>query len=356
MNDQLGIGLIGCGRVAPLHLAATNDLRGARLTAVADLDPGAATAAGAGRDVAICDSADDLIARPEVDLVIVATPSGTHAHIGMAAAAAGRHVVVEKPIDVDPDAARALIATCHDHHVTLGVISQHRFDPGTIALKAIIDTGALDPIVVAEGRVWWYRSDEYYRHDSWRGTRALDGGALMNQGIHTVDLLRWLLGPISSLSAAAVTAAHHIEMEDTLVATLTFQRGTLATLAVTTAAAPGQPETLSVGGPAGTLRLEGGRLHGLDQLSGHANLAEVLAAHGDSLGEETTAARGSPDLPSTAHQAQLQDIVNAIAAGRNPASTGADGLAAVEIVQAAYRSAQSGQPCRLPLPPDPARP
>jgi UDP-N-acetyl-2-amino-2-deoxyglucuronate dehydrogenase len=356
MNDQLGIGLIGCGRVSPLHLAATADLRGARLTAVADLDAATAAAAGAGRDVAVCATADELVARPDVGLVIVATPSGTHAQVGMAAAAAGRHVVVEKPIDVDPDAARALIATCHKHHMALGVISQHRFDPGTIALKAIIDAGALDPVVIAEGRVWWYRSDEYYEHDSWRGTRALDGGALMNQGIHTVDLLRWLLGPIRSVSAAAVTAAHHIEMEDTLVATLTFERGTLATLAVTTAAAPGQAETISLGGPAGTLRLEGGRLHGLDQLSGHAELAEVLAAHDDSLGEETTAARGSPDLPSTAHQAQLQDMVDAIAARRDPAITGADGLAAVEIIQAAYQSAQTGQPCHLPLPPDPARP
>jgi UDP-N-acetyl-2-amino-2-deoxyglucuronate dehydrogenase len=348
MNDPLGIGLIGCGRVSPLHLAATADLRGARLTAVADLDAGAAAGAAAGRDVAVCATADELVTRPDVGLVIVATPSGTHAEVGMVAAAAGRHVVVEKPVDVDPDAARALIAACHDHHVALGVISQHRFDPGSIALKAIIEAGALDPVVLAEGRVWWYRADEYYGHDSWRGTRALDGGALMNQGIHTVDLLHWLLGPVRSVSAAAVTAAHDIEMEDTLVATLTFERGTIATLAVTTAAAPGQPETVSVGGPVATLRLEGGRVHGLDQLSDRAELADVLAAHGDNLGEETTAARGSPDLPSTAHRAQLQDMVDAIANDRDPAITGADGLAAVEIIQAAYRSARSGQPVRLP--------
>lgn len=357
MSDPLGIGLIGCGRVSPLHLAATAELEGARLVALADLDPTALATAAEGRDVATFASAEELIAHPEVDLVIVATPSGTHARVGIAAAAAGRHVVVEKPIDVDPAAARVLIAACRHHDVALGVISQHRFDPGSVALKAILDAGALDPVVLAEGRVWWYRTDAYYGHDSWRGTRAQDGGALMNQGIHTVDLLRWLLGPVRSVSAAATTAAHRIEMEDTLVATLIFERGTLATLAVTTAAAPGQPETVSVGGPAATLRLENGRLHGLEQLADQAELARIIATHGASLGEETTAARGSPDLPSTAHQAQLQDVVDAIRAGREPAMSGAGGLAALEIVDAAYRSAETGVPVTLSLTPtDPVRP
>jgi UDP-N-acetyl-2-amino-2-deoxyglucuronate dehydrogenase len=357
MSKPLGIGLIGCGRVSPLHLAATAELEGARLVALADLDPTALATAAAGRDVATLGSAEELIAHPDVDLVVIATPSGTHARLGIAAAAAGRHVLVEKPIDVDPTAARVLIAACRHHDVTLGVISQHRFDAGTIALKAILDAGALDPVVIAEGRVWWYRTDEYYGHDTWRGTRAMDGGALMNQGVHTVDLLRWLLGPVRTVSAAATTAAHRIQMEDTLVATLTFERGTLATLAATTAAAPGQPETVSVGGPSATLRLENGRLHGLEQLADRAELAGIIAAHGESLGEETTAARGSPDLPSTAHRAQLQEMVNAIAAGREPLVSGAGGLAALEVVDAAYRSAETGTPVTLsPTPQDQIRP
>jgi len=337
---DLGIGLIGCGRVSKLHLDAAAGVSGARLVAAADLSAERAERAAAPYSAAVCTSAEELVARDDVDLVVVATPSGTHAEVGSLAARAGRHVLVEKPVDVDPAAARQLIATCRERGVTLSVISQHRFDAGSVRLKAAIDAGELDPLVLAEGRVWWYRGDDYYAADSWRGTRALDGGALMNQGIHTVDLLRWLLGPVTSISAEATTAAHRIEMEDTLAAALRFERGTLATLAVTTAAAPGEAEILTFAGPKGTFRLESGTLIAAPAGEGLTLVAESA----DPEAPKPTAARGSTDLAATAHQAQLQDVVDAIKAGRPPAISGEDGLAAVELVTAAYRSAELGQP------------
>lgn len=336
---ELGIGLVGCGRVSTLHLDAASGVRGARLVAATDLVTERAERAAARYGAAICGSVEELVSRDDVDLVVVATPSGTHAELGALAARAGRHVLVEKPMDVDPAAARQLVTVCHERAVTLSVISQHRFDPGTVRLKTAIDELEIDPVVLAEGRVWWYRDEDYYRADSWRGTRALDGGALMNQGIHTLDLLRWLLGPATSISAHATTALHAIEMEDTLTATIRFARGTLATLAVTTAAAPGQAETLSFAGPQGTYRLESGTLvvHPADGPS------PTTRADNSHETPEPTAARGSTDLAATAHRAQLQDVVDAIRTARPPAVTGEDGLAAVELVTAAYRSARLGQ-------------
>ena len=335
----LGIGLVGCGRVSKLHLDAADGVRGAHLVATADLEAERAERAAAAYGAAACGSVEELVSRDDVDLVVIATPSGTHAELGALAARAGRHVLVEKPIDVEPAAARRLIAICHEQAVTLSVVSQHRFDTGSLRLKAAIDDGEIDPVVLAEGRVWWYRGEDYYQADSWRGTRALDGGALMNQGIHTVDLLRWLLGPATSISAHQATAVHAIEMEDTLTATIRFARGTLATLAVTTAAAPGEAETLSFAGPQGTFRLESGKL--VVHPAG-----EALSVTGPYAGDETlepTAARGSTDLAATAHRAQLQDVVDAIRTARPPAITGEDALAAVELVTAAYRSARLGQ-------------
>src|SRR5690242_6845314 len=190
-----GIGIVGTGVIATMHAAAIAILPRARLAAVTDVAGGAAAAFAAASGCAAEPGLDQLLARPDVDVVCVCVPSGLHAEVGVRAARAGKHLVVEKPIDVTLTAADRLIAAARAAGVVLTVISQHRFDPGLIELKRLLGDGALGRLVLAEASTKWYRTQAYYDSAEWRGTWAMDGGSLMNQGIHYVDLLRWCMGP-----------------------------------------------------------------------------------------------------------------------------------------------------------------
>lgn len=340
---MIGVGLLGCGTIGPLHAEALAELAGARLVAVADVVPERAAALARTYDVKAVTSLEELLAQPGVDLVSVCTPSGTHGELGAEIARAGRHVVLEKPVDVRLEAADAVIEAAARAGVVLSVISQHRFDDGVLRLRRAIERGELGPITLAEGRAWWYRTQAYYDADAWRGTDALDGGALMNQGIHVVDLLLHLLGPARSVFARAGTVAHEMEAEDLLVATVAFDGGALATLSVTTASFPGVPETVAVSGPRASVVLEAGsvvswtrEVRGLeDEIAGAAGTAPANAA------------LGSRNLSVQAHRSQLQDVVDAVREHRPPAVTGADGRAALALVRAAYESARSGEEVRV---------
>src|SRR5262249_54712386 len=193
------------------------------------------------------------------------SPSGLHAEQGIGAARRGLHVLVEKPIDVTTARADALIAEAARAGVTLGVIFQDRLKPDVVRMKALVDAGRLGAPILASARVRWYRPPSYYEGSRWRGTRALDGGgALMNQGVHTVDLLLWLFGPVRRVSAAAATRLHAIEVEDTAVAALEFASGALGTLEAATSAFPGYSRRLELTGANGTLILDGDDLVGID--------------------------------------------------------------------------------------------
>jgi len=328
---RLGIGILGCGTIGPLHAEAIAELDSARLVAVADLQPERAAALAGRYGAQACSSLGALLCVPGVDLVSVCTPSGTHGELGVEVAAAGRHVVLEKPIDVSLAAADEVIAACARSGVVLSVISQHRFDAGVVALRRALLDGAFGRVVLADARAFWYRTQAYYDADGWRGTLALDGGALMNQGIHLFDLLLHLLGPLESAFARSGTVAHSMEAEDVLVAALSLAGGTLASLAVTTASYPGMPETLAVTGTKGSVWLEAG-----------AVASWQLSTPAPELGGAASAALGSRHLAATAHRAQLADVVSAVRVGAAPAVTGADGRAALAGVLACYESARSG--------------
>src|SRR5215472_8205174 len=257
-----GFGIVGCGVIAPMHARAIAELPNARLVAVADTV--AERAERRGRELGVPHTAgvDALLARPDVDVVCVCAPSGLHAEVGVRAAAAGKHVVVEKPIDVTLEAADRLIAACHDHGVVLTVISQHRFGPAVQRLRGLIDGGRLGRLVAGDAIVKWYRSQEYYDSGDWRGTWSLDGGgSLMNQGVHYTDLLQWMMGPVERVFARTATAVHErIEVEDIAIAVLQFAGGAVGVLQASTAAYPGLPERLEVTGTGGTVVVEAGRL------------------------------------------------------------------------------------------------
>ena len=339
-----GFGIIGAGIIAAVHADAIAMLPDTRLCAVTDVAAGAAQAFADARGCAAEPSVDDLLARRDVDVVCVCVPSGLHAEVGVRAAKAGKHLVVEKPIDVTLEAADRLLAAARQAGVALTVMSQHRFDPGVIEAKRLIDDGALGTLVLGEASTKWYRTQEYYDRAPWRGTWAMDGGALLNQGVHYVDLLRWCMGPAAEVTAVCTTQAHAIEVEDTALAIVTFASGAVGTISATTAAYPGFPQRLEITGTDGTVTVEDGLL--VRRALRGDNATDAARSPGSS----PSAAADPASLDAAVHAAQLADLLAAIDEGREPAVSGESGREALEIVRAVYSSARTGRPVTLGRP------
>jgi len=341
-----GFGIVGTGVIAGLHAAAIATLPGARLVAVTDVAAGTAGAFAAARGCAAEPDLDALLARDDVGVVCVCVPSGLHAEVGIRAARAGRHLVVEKPIDVTLAAADRLIEAARTAGVALTVISQHRFDPGLIELKRLLGQGALGRLVLGEASTKWYRTQGYYDSAAWRGTWAMDGGSLMNQGVHYVDLLRWCMGPVTEVTAVCATQAHQIEAEDTALAVVRFSSGAVGTILSSTAACPGFPQRLEVTGTDGTVIVEDGRI--IRRAFGPQAAGGVpesgLSPGGPAPGGTAPGAAADPAaIDAASHAAQIADLLAAIDEGREPAVGGADGRDALEIVCAVYESARTGR-------------
>lgn len=333
-----GFAIVGCGVISATHVKAINAVPNARLEAVVDVVPERSKARGDEAGVPALTDLDEALAMPGVDVISVCVPTGLHAEIGIRAARAGKHVVCEKPIDVSLEAADRLIEACRDAGVGLTVISQRRFDQPVREMKRLIDEKRLGEVILGGAQLKWYRSQEYYDSGDWRGTWALDGGgALMNQGVHYVDLLRWMLGPVRSIRAVCATKAHErIEVEDIALAILEFASGALATIDATTAVYPGLAERLEITGTKGTAVLESGKLVLAETLDGDAG-------SGEAGGDEVLSAAADPARIATrGHAAQLTDFLAAVEAGRDPSITGADGRAAIELILSVYEAARRG--------------
>jgi UDP-N-acetyl-2-amino-2-deoxyglucuronate dehydrogenase len=344
-----GFGIVGTGVIAALHAGAIASLPGARLVAVTDVAPGAASSFAAARGCVAEPGLDALLARPDVDVVCVCVPSGLHAEVGVSAARAGKHLVVEKPIDVTLAAADRLIAAARAGGVALTVMSQHRFDPGLVELKRLLGSGALGRLVLGEASTKWYRTQAYYDSAAWRGTWALDGGSLMNQGVHYVDLLRWCMGPVSEVTAVCATQAHQMEAEDTALAIVRFASGAVGTVMSSTAAYPGFPQRLEVTGTDGTVIVEDGQIvrRAFGPGSRAASAGGSVAGGGGAGGAGPGAAADPVAIDVAAHAAQIADLLAAIDEGREPAVGGEAGRDALEIVCAVYESARTGRTVRL---------
>jgi predicted dehydrogenase len=260
---------------------------------------------------------------------------------GIAAAERGLHVLTEKPIDISTERADALIEAAQRSRVKLGVMFQDRVKPGIRQLKEWISTGVLGRVMLADARVKWYRPAEYYSQSRWRGTLALDGGgALINQAIHTVDLLLWLLGDVARVQSRTATALHKIEAEDTALAILEFSSGTLGIFQATTAAYPGYPRRLELTGSEGTVILEQDRILA-------ANVRNP--PHGFSQGalpDENQSAMSAVVSDFRGHQALLEDFIHAIESDTTPICDGREGRRSIALVEAIYRAAKKsgGEP------------
>jgi predicted dehydrogenase len=363
-SGKLRFGLVGCGAIGPTHAGALALVEDTELVAVADLVPERAKQLAAKFHVGRVYASDEaLVADPEIDAVIYATPSGMHADQAIRAMKAGKHVVVEKPMDVSLAACDRVIAAERETGKKLAVISQHRFDHATRVVRDAVASGKLGTIVLADLSVKWWRTQQYYDSGDWRGTWTLDGGgALMNQGVHTVDLLQWLAGPVKTVSAIARTSAHErIEVEDVVVATLEFASGAVGTLTATTAAYDGLPARLDLFGTAGSAILEGDRVKLLKTKDGLINVSQQPSAHAVSVAmggtasvkDETArrlaeAALADPgEVWGDSHREQLRDFVRAIRTNGRPLIDAAEGRKPVEIILAVYQSSRTGKPVSI---------
>ena len=336
------IGILGGGNISGTHARAAAAIPGVKVVAFHGTNRERTAKLAEPYGAPVYDTLDDFLSHRPMDLVAIGSPSGLHAQQGIAAARRGLHVLVEKPLDITTGRADDLIGACEEAKVKLGVFFQDRLRPAIVEIKQMIDSGELGTPVMIAGRVRWYRPPEYYSSSKWRGTWALDGGgALMNQAIHTVDLVQWMFGPIARVSAAVATRVHSIEVEDTAAAVIEFTSGALGTIEAATSLYPGYPRRLEVTGSNGTVVLEDDKLIRVDLRSSPASASAVAAP----------AAAGSPENVSSpvvsdasAHQRVIEDFIQAIRSNSVPATDGRQGRRSVELVEAIYAAAQTKQP------------
>ena len=332
------IGLIGGGNITETHARAARALPGVEISAMYGTN--AQKIRRLCRDYGgtlYSDFAQFLNHRP-MDLVVIGSPSGLHAEQGIAAARRGLHVLTEKPIDITTERTDALIAEADKAGVKLGVFLQDRCKPDIRRLKKAVEAGALGRPILADARVKWFRPPDYYSGSRWRGTYALDGGgALINQAVHTVDLMLWLFGDVVSAQASSKTSLHAIEAEDTLIALLEFASGALGVLQATTSVYPGYPRRLELTGSEGTVIIEQDRLVAADLRTPSTDLLK---------GEEAdrNASAFSPVVSDfRGHQSIFEDFLRAIRTNTKPSCDGPEGRRSLALVETIYEACRTGK-------------
>lgn len=347
MNERTwGFAIVGCGVIAPTHAAAIRAVAGAELRIVVDsVHENAEQRAREFGGVDFTTDLAEMLERKDVDVVSVCVPSGLHAEVGVQVARAGKHLIMEKPLEVSLTAADRLLNACQESGVKLAVVSQHRFDPGTRQLRAALEAGRFGQLILGDAVIKRYRTQSYYDSGGWRGTWAGDGGGcLMNQGVHFIDLLQWMMGPVESVSAHAITRAHNIEVEDLAIASLKFTNGALGLIEASTAIYPGLPDRLEISGTEGTAILEEGELT-LWRLKDEAGEVQSYGGRFD-----RPAFTFDPSaLPVESHREQIADLLAALESGHEPLVNGGEARKALEIILACYESARRGVEVRLPL-------
>lgn len=345
MSGQgIGFGVIGCGVVADYHIGGILNTEGARLIAISDVVETRAKEVAQKYSVACYTDHRELLKNPDVDVVCITTPSGIRIPIATDAASAGKHLIIEKPLDINLNNADRIIRTSKDAGVHLMCIFQLRYGQAIQKVKEAVEKGKLGKIALADAYIKWFRPQSYYDSASWRGTWKMEGGgALMTQGIHTVDLLRWIMGPVKRVYARMGTLVHKVEVEDTVVALLEYESGAIGVIEATTAAHPGLPAKLEISGSKGTIAVEADRISTW-QIEGEASIAQQSSDTG-----VAKAASDSKTFGTEGHCAQIAEMVHIIQTGGTPKINGPEGRKALELILAIYESARTGKPVELPL-------
>lgn len=345
MTDrEIGFGVVGCGVVADYHIGAIIETPGARLVAVSDVIEARVREVAQQHGVTAYVGHEEMVQSPDVDVVCICTPSGLRIPIATDAVAAGKHLVIEKPIDVSLENADQIIGAAQEAGVELMCIFQLRYGAAVTQVREAVRAGRLGTVTLGDAYIKWFRPQEYYESAAWRGTWAMEGGgALMTQGIHTVDLLQWIMGPVKRVSARMGALVHDIEVEDTLVATLEYESGALGVVEATTTCHPGMPARLEFSGSRGTVIVEADRITAWE-LEG-----EEGQAAGTAGSDVAKAASDSKTFGTEGHKAQIAEMVQVVRGEGHPVIDGAEGRKTVELILAMYESARTGAPVDLPL-------
>jgi UDP-N-acetyl-2-amino-2-deoxyglucuronate dehydrogenase len=336
------IALVGCGRISKNHFEAIDKIDGLELVAVSDADPERAKRAGLERKVPYFSSYEKMLAESNADVVTIATPSGLHPEQGIAAAKAGKHVVMEKPMAISLTGADALVQACDKAGVQLFVVKQNRLNPPVQLLKRAVDRNRFGRIYMASCAVHWARPQEYYDQAPWRGTWEFDGGAFMNQASHYVDLIQWIMGPVESVMAKTATLARRIETEDSGIAILKFRSGALGAIEVTMLAYPRNLEgSLTILGEKGSAKIGGTAVNKIE----HWEFAEP--DDDDKLIE--AANTNPPDVYGLGHQGYYRNVLSVLRGEAKPDTDGRAGRKSLELILGIYESAKTGREVPLPL-------
>jgi len=340
--DKVRFGIIGCGVIGPWHARGITSTAEAELVAVCDvIEDKAKKLSSEFGNPKIYTDYKEMLASGDVDVVSICTPSGLHGQMAIDAAKAGVHVLSEKPIDITLPKIDAMIKACRDANVKLGVIFQRRTSPVWHKVKKAVEDGKLGKMVQGDAYLKYFRSQEYYNSGDWRGTWELDGGgALMNQGVHMIDLLRWIMGPIDTLYAKADHLVRKIEVEDTACAVIQFANGAFGVLQGTTSIV-GMDHRMELHGETGTIVVDGEKIVKW-QVPGdeQEEKTEEEVKIGSSAADPTA-------ISTDGHQIQIQDMCRAIMEDREPMVNGEEARKAVEVILAVYESARTGMPVRF---------
>src|SRR6266478_4831375 len=313
MTDKLRFALIGCGVIGPTHAEAINSLPDAELVAVADIVPARAQKLADEYGVNAYTDIQEMLAREQLDVVNICVPSGLHGEIACQAMRAGKHVIIEKPMEIRLETIDEMLRVQREANVKLAVISQHRFDPASMHVHQLLEEQAFGRLVLGNTLVPWWRSQAYYDSGAWRGTWALDGGGvLLNQAIHSIDLLQWFMGPVKSIYAYTDTLVHSVETEDVAVAVLRFTNGALGTIVATTGAYPGVSTRIEIFGDKGSAIIEDDRLSYLhlaredqEEIGAYGTTGKNVGARHSGEDEAPLAGTQTNETNSTAQKNQL---------------------------------------------------
>lgn len=352
MTEKLRFGIVGCGVIGPFHARAIASLPDAELVAVTDVLPEKARQLAEPYGAASYAELQAMLTHEQLDIVIICTPSGLHGEQACQAMRARCHVIVEKPMEINRAAMEEMLRVQREMGVKLAVISQRRFDSSSQQVHALIEEQAFGRLVLGNAVVPWWRSQSYYQSGKWRGTWELDGGGvLMNQSIHSIDLLQWFMGPVLSVSAYTDTLTHQMEAEDAAVAILRFANGALGTIAATTGAYPGVDTRIEVFGDRGSAIIEDGRLSYLHLARDDSEEVGAYGANAQAaqLAEQHSAVAQNPAaLAVTSHALQIADMMRAIREDGTPLVDGYAGRRPVDIILAIYESARTQKEVTLP--------
>ncbi|MBN1441529.1 MAG: Gfo/Idh/MocA family oxidoreductase [Planctomycetes bacterium] len=348
-SRPLGVAIVGSGMISEFQARAILDLPMARLIGFQDTVSELARKRAEQYAARCYSDLRDLLCDEAVDIVSICTPSGSHLEPAVEAARAGKHVMVEKPVEITTERIDRIIDACRESGVTLGAIFPRRFMDTSRLLKRAIDGGRFGILSLADVYIKWYRSQEYYDSGGWRGTWELDGGgALMNQGIHGIDLIQWLMGGVESVAGMVATRSHErIEVEDAATASVRYRCGSLGVIEATTAAWPGAKIRIEISGSAGTVIMEDETILAWSFADESEEDAAIRREYGPREGLSGGGAADPKAISSEGHRRQFEDFICAIREGRAPFCDGREGRAAVDVITSIYRSAREGRAIQL---------